>query len=141
MKKIIEKFKNLSTVNKAIIAGSLLIIVGVVLIISIGGTAASSETVDIPNKIVDGISFENATIDQDNGISTFEADVYNENKELYQLNYVTVTFTYENGDTINLKGYIGNTLSPDAGQKLIISTDEDLTNVVDLEYTIIKPET
>lgn len=141
MKNLIGKFKDLKTTNKLLLFGCLVVLIAAVVIISIRGTAASSETVNIPNKIVDGISFENATIESENGISTFKADVYNENKSLYQIKYVTINFTYESGNTISVKGYIGDSLLPDAGKKLVVSVDEDLSDVVDLEYVITKPTT
>lgn len=141
MKKTIEKLKKMKTINKVILTGSFLVILVAILIISIRGTMASNDTINIPNKIVDGISFENASLEYENGISTFKVDVYNENQDVYTMNYITINFTYENGNTISLNGYIGDTLLPDTGKRLIISADEDLTDVVDLEYVITKATT
>ena len=139
MKKVINKIKKINTKNKIIIIGSFIIVlVAAIVVLNLGETAASSGTVNIPNQIVDGISFENAVIEYEDGISKFTATVYNENKTTYSLKYVSVSFVDEQGKSTSLKGYIGDELASDAGRKLIVSADDDLSGTVEVIYTIQK---
>ena len=113
-----------------------LIIVGVVAIV-VGRSLASSDTSILRNQVVDGLSFENAKLEC-NEICTFEVDIYNENKETYNLKSIDLKFKQSDDSVITLTGYVGESLESDEGRKITASIDKDITSSVDLEYIINK---
>ena len=109
-----------------------------ILLILIGNSIASTETTILQDKVIDNISFENATLEYTNDTSTFKVSVTNKNAETYNLKYVEIIFRDENDNTNKLIGYIGNSLESEETKEIVASIDKDITNSVSLEYSIIK---
>lgn len=114
-----------------------LLVVLIVLVVNIGISFAYKDNY-LKNRKIDGLSFENASIEYKNGISTFSVDIYNENNKSYELSNITFKFKDNNGKITTL---VEDNLEPfesTEGRKIIKTTNNDLTNSVSLEYVINK---
>ena len=133
MKRIVELIKN----NKrtAIILGSIFLVVVAGLIIR--NTFSDPNTGYLRNQTVDGLSFENATLEYKDGVTTFEAKVYNESGSKYTLKTINVILD-SSDKTTTLTGYIGESLENEEGKVLRISIDDDLSDSTKLTYKINK---
>ena len=133
MKRIVEIIKN----NKktAIILGSVFLVVIVGLII--GRSFSDPNSGYLRNQTVDGLSFENATLEYKDGVTTFEAKVYNESGSEYTLKTINVILD-SSSKTTTLTGYIGESLESEEGKILRISIDDDLSDSTKLTYKINK---
>ena len=67
-----------------LLSGVLIIVVAVV-IIFVGKSMATTDSSILRNQTVEGLSFENATLEYKDGVTTYTVDVYNENKEKVSL--------------------------------------------------------
>ena len=89
----------------------------------------------LKDKEVDNLVFSNADL---NG-NKLSVEVKNNNDEVYTLNTIDVVFKDESGSEITtLSGYIGNSLNKDDVKRLVVETDEDLSNSYSIEYKINK---
>ena len=133
MKRIVEIIKN----NKktAIILGSIFLVIIVGLII--GRSFSDPNSGYLRNQTVDGLSFENATLEYKAGVTTFEAKVYNESGSEYTLKTINVILD-SSSKTTTLTGYIGESLENEEGKILRISIDDDLSDSNKLTYKINK---
>ncbi len=120
-----------------LLSGVLIIVVAVV-IIFVGKSMATTDSSILRNQTVEGLSFENATLEYKDGVTTYTVDVYNENKEKISLKNIEINFKQEDDTFITLTGYIGNSLDSDEGKKMQASVDLDLTNSTDIEFNIVK---
>ena len=119
-----------------IIIGSIFIIMIVVFLI--GRSLADPNSGYLRNQSVDGLSFENAELVYENGITTFIAEVYNESGDVYSLKNISIQLTDEADKVTTLVGYIGDSLDEEEGTYLKASIDQDLSDIVSLEYVINK---
>lgn len=119
-----------------IILGSLLIIVIVTFLIKT--TLANPDSSYLKNQTVDGLSFENASIVYENGITTFKVEVYNETDDTYTLKNIGIKLTDEENNEFILIGYIGESLEKEEGKYLQASIDQDLSSSLKLEYIVNK---
>ena len=83
------------------------------------------------------LSFENATLEYKDGVTTFEARVYNESGGEYTLKTINVILD-SSSKTTTLTGYIGESLESEEGKILRISIDDDLSDSTKLTYKINK---
>lgn len=90
------------------------------------------------NQVVDGLSFENANLECKDGISTFTADVYNENDDVYALKYINIEFVDSQNKTTTLIGYIGEVLEKEEQKFIRASVDTDLSDSKRIVYSIQK---
>ena len=133
MKKVIEMIKE--NQKQAIILGSVFLVVVVGLII--GRTFSNPNSGYLRNQTVDGLSFEDATLEYKDGVTTFEAKVYNESGSEYTLKTINVILD-SSSRTTTLTGYIGESLESEEGKVLRISIDDDLSDSSKLTYKINK---
>lgn len=133
-KNIIESLKEN---KKSLIILSCLIVLSVVMLI-FGKTVADPNTGYLRNQVVDGLSFENANISYENGITTFMVEVYNESGDIYNLKTIDVSFKDKNDKETTLPGYIGDTLEVEEGKYLKASIDQDLSDTISISYKINK---
>ena len=133
MKRIVEIIKE----NKrtAIILGSIFLVVVAGLIIR--NTLSDPNSGYLRNQTVDGLSFENAALEYKDGVTTFEAKVYNESGSEYTLKTINVILD-SSSRTTTLTGYIGESLESEEGKILRISIDDDLSDSTKLTYKINK---
>ena len=119
-----------------IIIGSLLILMIVVFLI--GRSVADPNSGYLRNQSVDGLSFENAELVYENGITTFTVEVYNESGDIYNLKDISIQLTDEADNVTTLVGYIGESLDTDEAKRITASIDQDLSSSVNLEYVVNK---
>ena len=115
-----------------------LILVGVILIGAFGiigfrlAFSSTNTTEMLRDQEVEGISFKNATIENNN----LEVEVSSNNS--ISIKTIDVVYKDNSGKEITrLSGYVGNTIDSDV-RKLVVGTDEDLSNAYSIEYIINK---
>jgi hypothetical protein len=109
-----------------------------ILLILIGNSLASTDTTILKNQVVDNLSFENATLEYTNNVSTFKVEVTNDNADTYNLKYIEINFKDSSDKVSKLIGYIGEVIASGETRKITASIDKDITDSVSLEYSIIK---
>ena len=115
----------------------LVMILGVVIYL-VGPSVATKESTILKDQEVEGLTFTNANLSVDNGISTLSVSVTNTNKEAYSLNYIEIVVTDDKENSNTLIGYIGDTIDPNETKIITASIDKDITNSTSLEYVINK---
>ena len=76
--------------KKRIIMAGVAVIVLVVAIIGIGKSLADPKSGYLKDKKVEGLSFENASIEYKKKLSTFTVEVYNENKDTFKVKSIDI---------------------------------------------------
>ena len=135
------KFKKLDSKNKKMWIGLAVVVVVVVAVIFyVTGRSHSVESSNnvLDNKYVDGLSFENATLKYDDGVSTLNVEVYNESGEIYNLKTIDINVITEDDKQVVLVGYIGDSLEVGEGKILKTSIDQDLSKAKSIVYKINK---
>ena len=115
-----------------------LILVGVILIGAFGivgfrlAFSSTNTTEMLKNQEVEGISFKNATMDN----NTLTVEVSSASSQ--SIRTIDVVYKDDSGNEITrLSGYVGNTIDGES-RKLVVGTDEDLSNAYSIEYIINK---
>jgi len=122
--------------KKGIIIGVAIVVLAIV-IYGVGRSLASTNN-QIKTVKEDGLSFENASVVYKNKQSTFTVDVYNENKNTYEMESIDIILKNKDKETITLN-YDIDSLESDEGMKIIISNiDYDLTEYNNISYKINK---
>ena len=112
-------------------------IVSIILVIVLGVVIYFESTI-LKDQEVEGLTFTNANLNVDKGISTLSVSVTNTNKEAYSLNYIEIVVTDDKENSNTLIGYIGDTIEPNDTKIITASIDKDITNSTSLEYIINK---
>lgn len=136
MKNILDKISRLNSTVKVLIFSGILILSSIV--VTVFKNSVAMDTSLLRNQIVEGISFENAKLDIDNGITTLTVDVINNNQNIFNLNYISIIVEDDNHDSDVLIGYIGNSININEKKVLTARIDKDLSNAVNITYSIIK---
>ena len=123
--------------TKGLIISAFILGLGILLIL-IGNSIASTETTILQDKVIDNISFENASLEYLNDASTFKVSVTNKNTDTYNLKYIEIIFKDENDNTNKLIGYIGGSLESEETKEIVASIYKDITNSISLDYSIVK---
>ena len=117
--------------KRIIILSVLLLIIIFSLILSISFSSKNNYKSIALNKV----NIVNVNIDEADGIYTYSSTIIA--KEDITLNRLNILFKDEDGNTIeSLFGYINKSLKENEEYKVVSSTDIDLTNVKDIEYTL-----
>ena len=117
--------------KRIIILSVLLLIVGCSFYLSISFSSKNNYKSIALNKV----NIVNVNIDEADGIYTYSSTLIA--KEDLTLNRLNITFKDEDGNTIeSLFGYINKSLKENEEYEIVSSTDRDLTNVKDIEYTL-----
>ena len=124
--------------KKITIISVLSILVIGIAIYFIGKSVATVDSTILKDQVVDGLSFTNADLKVEDGVSTLTVNVTNENKDTYSLKYVEIKLTDPSDNIISLIGYIGETLSSDETRIINASIDKDVSTATKLEYIINK---
>ena len=114
-----------------------LLLIGIGIYFFFGKSVATDESTILKDQVVDGLSFEDANLDYNNGVSTLVVNVTNENKDVYNLKYIEIKFGLSDED-VTLIGYVGETINQDEKKIITASIDKDITNATSLEYVINK---
>ena len=126
-----EKYK----LHTSVVLG-LVLLVGIIFLI--GKSVADPNSGYLRNQTVDGLSFENASLVYENGVTTFTVEVYNESGDTYSLKNISINLKDEDNTVTTLVGYIGESLDKDEAKLITASIDQDLSSSVDLEYVVNK---
>ena len=133
---MIKAIKN-DKVTKAVLIGLIALIAGLIIRFTISLATTGPEY--LKDQVVDGISFEDATLSIDNGVSTYSVTLVNDLKSDYTLKNVSITFKDTSGkEIITLLGYVGETIKSEEIKYLDTSVDMELTNIGSITYTINK---
>ena len=113
-----------------------ILVVSAVTLVGFNITHSSVLTSEVlKDQEVDNLVFSNADL---NG-NKLSVEVKNNSNEVYTLNTIDVVFKDESGSEITtLSGYIGNSLNTGDVKRLVVETDEDLSNSYSIEYRINK---
>ena len=123
--------------TKNLVISALVIGLGILLVL-IGRSLASTESTILKNQVIEGLSFENASLEYVNDASIFKVSVTNKNTNPYNLKYIEIIFKDENDISTKLIGYIGENIEADETKEITASIDKDITNSISLDYSIIK---
>lgn len=137
MNKLKEFVNNLNTKTKTTV-GIIGVMLVAILAITIGTSLADTESNYLKNQKIDGISFEDANVVYKDGVSTITVNIYNTNKDKYNIKTITMNFKDNEGKTITLVSYVGDPLEADEGRQITASIDKNITESVNLEYVINK---
>lgn len=135
-KEIVKDEEEKSNKKTLTIISSLVIVFIIVFIV--GKSLSNPNSGYLKNQLVEGLSFENAEIIYEEGISTFTVEVYNENDTKVDLKTISINLKNADGDITTLVGYIGESLETQEGKLITASIDDDLTDSNNLEYIINK---
>lgn len=117
--------------KRIIILSVLLLIVGCSFYLSISFSSKNNYKSIALNKV----NIVNVNIDEADGIYTYSSTIIA--KEDITLNRLNIILKDEDGNTIeNLFGYVNKSLKENEEYKVVSSTDIDLTNVKNIEYTL-----
>ena len=119
-----------------ILLGSIVIIALVAFLIKI--TLADPNSGYLRNQTVDGLSFENASLVYESGISTFKVEVFNETDNTYNLKNISIKLIDEENNETIMIGYIGDSIEKEEGKYLQASIDKELSSISNIEYMINK---
>lgn len=131
LKVYLKKYK-----KPLIIVGSVLLAFIITFIIK--SSLANPNQGYLKNQTIDGLSFENARLDYQDGITTFTAEVYNESESSYNLKTINITLSNDKKEENTLVGYIGEVMDVGESKLITASIDKDLTDSVSLKYEIVK---
>ena len=123
--------------SKMFLIGTFILVVGILLVV-IGNSISTSESTILKNQVVDNLSFENASLEYNNGVSTFKVEVTNDNLDTYNLKYIEINFKDSNDNINKLIGYIGESIASSETKEIVAKVDKDITNSVSLEYVVVK---
>lgn len=134
-----EKFKKFVKDNKKKITIVGVSVIFVLAIVLIGTSLANPTEAYLKDQVVEGLSFENADLVVENGISKYTVEVYNDQKSSYPLKNIQVIFENAQGGTIaTLTSYVGDTIETEKVAYLESSIDQELTDIAKVRYVITK---
>lgn len=117
--------------KRIVILSVLLLIVGCSFYLSISFSSKNNYKSIALNKV----NIVNVNIDEADGIYTYSSTIIA--KEDITINRLNIIFKDEDGNTIeNLFGFVNKSLKENEEYKVVSSTDIDLTNVKNIEYTL-----
>lgn len=117
--------------KRIVILSVLLLIVGCSFYFSISFSSKNNYKSIALNKV----NIVNVNIDEADGIYTYSSTIIA--KEDITINRLNIIFKDEDGNTIeSLFGYVNKSLKENEEYKVVSSTDIDLTNVKNIEYTL-----
>ena len=113
----------------------LIVVTGVILII-VGKSIATKDSSVLREQEVENLVFKEAEIKYENGISKLEVEVENKGEDL-NLKYIDIKVEKEN-ENIRLIGYIGDSIKSKETKLIEASVDQDITDITNITYTIVK---
>ena len=139
LNKIKEKIHKLSRNQKIGILGGIVGILLITLSVTLIPSLSSTESSYLSDQTIDGLSFEKASLEVVNGVSTYTVEVTNDLDKDYSLKNINIVFKDGSGQEIEtLLGYIGDKLEVGETKLIDASIDKELTDIVKIEYVINK---
>ena len=123
--------------NIPILSIIFVLVLGVVIYL-IGPSVATKDSTILKDQEVEGLTFTNADLNVEKGISTLTVSVTNTNKETYSINYIEIVVRDEKDNSDTLIGCIGETIDPNETKIITASIDKDITESKSLDYIINK---
>lgn len=116
------------------------IIIGVILLIIIGLVVlykvTRNDTLISKTKIINGIKFSNANIEEKNGKYVFTVTVTTSSKSTLQVEDFDAVIYDKKGNKLDaLTGYIGD-ISSNSKKEITIESNEDLSKAYEINYTL-----
>ena len=133
LKKIDSSNKKVKIIVAIIIS---IIVIGVGFMVFKTYSTESDNT--FANQYVDGLSFENAKIEVEDGVSTFIVEVYNELNDEISLKKIEIYVTNYDDNEYRLVGYIGDKLDVKEAKFIKASIDKELKDIKNIRYVINK---
>lgn len=126
--------------NKKIILISLITLFVLFLIVGVYKKAFATGDVEyLRNQTVDNIEFKNAKETYSNNIYTYNVEITNSLKEIYNLKTIEVIFKDSENNVIeDLIGYVGESLEATETKTLSVSVDKEIKDIATIEYKINK---
>ena len=116
----------------------ILVLVLGVIIYFVGPSIATLDSTILKDQEVEGLTFTNADLVVEDGISTLTVSVTNTNSDTYSLNYIEIVVTDDKDNSDTLIGYIGESIDSNETKIITASIDKDITNSKSLDYVINK---
>lgn len=138
LNKIKERINKLSKKQKLGILGGVCSLLLVVLVISLIPSLSSTDSDYLSDQTVEGLSFEKADLEVENGVSKYTVEVTNDLDEDFSLKNISIVFTNTSGSETTLLGYIGETLEVGETKLIDSSIDTEITDIVSIKYVINK---
>ena len=139
MNKIKQYINKLSKTQKKMMVGGISCFFLSILILGLGVSYSSTESGYLSNQTVEGLTFENASLIYENGVTTYTVEVVNDLEEDYNLNNINIIFKDGDGkEIVSLLGYIGDKLSVGESKQIDTSIDQEISNIISIEYKINK---
>ena len=121
------------------IAVAICLVFLIVVIINVGNSLMKTAVGQIPNQTIEGLSFENANLQVENGISKYTVEVVNDLNESIKLKTIEVVLKDEKGEELTrLVGYIGDNIDSGESKLLEASIDEEINIIPKVEYVLHK---
>ena len=122
--------------NKTIVAIFIMVIGA--LIVIIGNSFATTDSTILSDRIIDNLTFKDASLEYEKGSSTYSVSITNNNDSAYTLKYINKKVTLPGDNIYNLVGYVGTSIGKNETRILKAAVDVDLTNATNIEYSIVK---
>ena len=122
--------------NKTIVAIFIMVIGA--LIVIIGNSFATTDSTILSDRIIDNLTFKDASLEYEKGSSTYSVSITNNNDSAYTLKYINIKVTLPGDNIYNLVGYVGTSIGKNETRILKAAVDVDLTNATNIEYSIVK---
>lgn len=137
--KITTFWNKLEKKNKTIIKGFFLVVLCSIVLISIGNSYSNVEGAYLNDQTVSGLLFSGASIDFEDGLTTYTVDVSNTLEEEYFLKNINIIFKDKNNkEIVTLIGYVGETLKVTDKKVLEASVDKELKDIETIQYIVNK---
>ena len=139
MNQIREYINKLSRSQKKMMLGGIALFFLAIITIGLGISMADPESGYLSDQTIDGLTFENAKLVYENGVSTYTVEVVNDLEEEYNLKNINIVFKDgEGNEIVTLLGYIGEKLSVGETKLIDASINEEISNITSIEYVINK---
>ena len=125
--------------NKTVVKGVLLVVIFSIVLIGIGNSYSNVEGAYLNDQTVSGLLFSDASLEYENGLTTYTVDVSNTLEEEYNLKNINIIFKNKNNNEIvTLIGYIGENLKITDKKILEASVDKELKDIEAIQYIVNK---
>lgn len=137
--KITTFWNGLEKKNKTVVKGVLLVVIFSIVLIGIRNSYANVEGAYLNDQTVLGLLFSGASLEYENGLTTYTVDVSNTLEEEYNLKNINIIFKDKNNkEIVTLIGYIGENLKISDKKILEASVDKELKDIDKIQYIVNK---
>ena len=139
MKKLKEMLsKSTKKQRIGVLSAILVVAVAIIAVVVIGPSLGDTNSSILRDQTVDGLSFENAKIEEKNGKSVFTVDLYNENVDKYEINNLTFIFKQDKGKDVKVYLDDVHSLESFEGRQISVIVEQNISKSTDIKYVINK---